>query len=143
MLVTAPGELRISYQMAPEPVQVGRAREQARVALPGWGLAGHADLVALIVSELVSNAVMHGDGQIEVQLSYVRGGLRTEVHDEGRGRPVRRRPSADCERGRGLELIDGLIELYGGTRGVIDDLDCPGKTVYVTVCLNPDPEGTP
>ena len=87
MLVTAPGELRISHQMPPEPVQVGRAREQAR--------------------------------------------------------PVRRRPSADCERGRGLELIDSLIELSGGTRGVIDDRDCPGKTVYVTVCLAPDPEGTP
>jgi signal transduction histidine kinase len=143
MLVTAPGELRISYQMAPEPVQVGRAREQARATLPSWGLADHAELAALIVSELISNAVLHGDGQIGVQLSYIRGGLRTEVHDGGRGRPVRRRPSADCERGRGLELIDGLIELYGGTRGVIDDLGCPGKTVYVTVCLTPDPEGTP
>jgi anti-sigma regulatory factor (Ser/Thr protein kinase) len=143
MLLTAPGELTTSYQMPPEPVQVRRAREQARAALPGWGLAAHAGLAELIVSELVSNAIMHGDGQIEVQLSYISGGLRTEVHDEGHGRPIRRRPAADCERGRGLELIDGLIELYGGMRGVIDDLDCPGKTVYVTVCLAPDPEGTP
>ena len=38
----------------------------------------------------------------------------------------------------GLELLDGLIALYGGERGVIDDRAGPGKTVYVAVPLAGD-----
>jgi hypothetical protein len=32
-------------------------------------------------------------------------------------------------------LLDGLIELYGGERGVISDPASPGKTVYVALSL--------
>jgi anti-sigma regulatory factor (Ser/Thr protein kinase) len=141
MLVITSPELGVSYRLSPEPVQVGRAREQTRGVLPGWGLGEHAGLAELIVSELVTNAIVHGTGQVEVHLSYAGGCLRAEVHDFGGGRPVRHPAVADREGGRGLELIDGLIELHAGTRGVIDDLDCPGKTVYVALSLAPDPEG--
>jgi hypothetical protein len=143
MFVTAPGELTVSCQMSPEPVQVARARERARQALPCWGLSEHAELAELIVSELVTNAIVHGNGPVEVRLSYAGVDLLAEVHDGGRGRPIRRSPSPDSEGGRGLEVIDGLIKAYGGARGFIDDIDRPGKTVYVAVCLAPDPEGTP
>ena len=139
MFVTAPGELAVSYRLRPEPVQVGRAREQARKTLPRWGLGEHADLAELIVSELVTNAVVHGDGQIEVRLSCACGDLWAEVHDDGAGRPVRQRPGSDDERGRGLELIDGLTELYGGARGIVEDSNGPGKTVYVAVPVGCDP----
>jgi anti-sigma regulatory factor (Ser/Thr protein kinase) len=141
MLVTASPAPTVSYCLTSESVQVGRAREQARNALPGLGLADYAELAELIVSELVTNALVHGNGQIEVHLSYARGSLRAAVHDCGAGRPVRQHPAADSESGRGLELIDGLIEPYGGTRGVVDDGDCRGKTVYVAVALAPDPKG--
>lgn len=86
----------------------------------------------------MANAVVHGDGQIEVRLSCGADGLRAEVHDDGAGRPVRRRPLSDDEWGRGLELIDGLIERYGGARGVVEDAAGVGKTVYVTVPLDCD-----
>ena len=136
MLVATPDELAVSCRLDPEPVQVGRAREQARKTLPGWGLGEHADLTELIVSELVTNAMVHGRGHIEVRLSCAAcGDLWVEVRDDGAGRPVRQRPGTDDERGRGLELIDGLIELYGGARGVVDDSNGPGKTVYVAVPL--------
>jgi hypothetical protein len=65
-----------------------------------------------------------------------------EVHDHGTGRPVRRRTTADDEQGRGLELFDGLIDLNGGVRGVVDDTDGPGKTVYVALSLDPSQAGT-
>ena len=107
MLVTASGELAVSYRLDPEPVQVGRAREQTRKFLPGLGLGEHADLAELIVSELVTNAMVHGEGQIEVRLSCACGDLRAEVHDDGADRPVRQCPGTDDERGRGLELIEG------------------------------------
>ena len=46
-------------------------------------------------------------------------------------------PAADDEQGRGLELLDGLTNLNGGARGVVDDTDGPGKTVYVVLSLYP------
>ncbi len=141
MMVTVPDDLAVRYRLDPEPVQIGRAREQASKALAGWGLGEHTDLAALIVSELVTNAMVHGEGQIEVRLSCACGDLRAEVHDDGAGRPVRRCPAVDDERGRGLALIDGLIELYGGARGVVADSNGSGKTVYVAVSLPPIPAG--
>ena len=137
-----PSEQSITYLLRPEPVQVSRVREQVRQALPTWGLAKHAELAALIISELVTNAIVHGSGLIEIQLTCEGGSLCVYVHDQGDRRPVRRHPDGDCEYGRGLELIDGLIEQYGGSRGVFGDRDRTGKTVYVTLPLTCDPEGT-
>lgn len=142
MLVTASPALTASYLLSPEPVQVARVRERARGELRGWGLDEHAALAELIVSELVTNAMVHGIGPIAVHLSYTSGSLRAAVHDYGAGRPVWQHPAADHESGRGLQLIDGLIELHGGARGVVDDSDCCGKTVYVALSLTPDPKGT-
>ena len=142
MPVTGSNELAVSYRLDSDPAHVSRAREQARKALPGWGLGEHSDIAELIVSELVSNAMVHGAGQIEVRLSCAAfHDLWAEVHDDGPGRPVRHRPGTDDECGRGLELIDGLIELYGGARGVIEDSTGLGKTVYVAVSLGSNPAG--
>ncbi|HUK71287.1 MAG TPA: ATP-binding protein [Streptosporangiaceae bacterium] len=140
MLVATQDELAVSCWLDPEPVQVARAREQARKTLPSWGLGEHVDLTELIVSELVTNAMIHGRGRIEVRVSCAAcGDLWVEVRDEGAGRPVRHRPGTDDERGRGLELIDGLIELCGGARGFVDNSNGPGKTVYVAVPLGSSP----
>ncbi|HET7017120.1 MAG TPA: ATP-binding protein [Streptosporangiaceae bacterium] len=141
MTTPTPCEQSISYLMRPEPFQVSRVREQARQALPAWGLAEHAELAELIISELVTNAIVHGTGLIEVGLSYEDGSLRVHVHDQGDRRPIRRHPDGDWEDGRGLALIDGLIEQYGGSRGVLGDSDRIGKTVYVTLPLSCDREG--
>src|ERR1700734_2830655 len=137
-----PGEQAVSYRVRPEPAQVARARAQARQALPGWGLAEHTELTEVIVSELVTNALVHGTGQIEIRLSYEGGCLRTQVHDHGGGQPIRRHPAADCERGRGLGLVDGLIELHGGTRGVVSDSDWLQPAVYVPHALASGGVGT-
>lgn len=128
-------ELSVACRLGRDPVEVRRAREMARKALPGWGIAEHTGLAELIVSELVTNAVRHAEGPIEVRVSYACGDLWTEVHDQGAGRPIRQRAATDDDQVRGLELLDGLIGPYGGARGVVDDSDGPGKTVYVAVSL--------
>jgi anti-sigma regulatory factor (Ser/Thr protein kinase) len=136
-------EQSMSCQLSHEPAQVRQAREQARQALFRWGLGEHAELARLIVSELAANAIQHGDGPVQVRVSYARGDLRVEVHDDGAGRPARRPVTADDESGRGLALLDDLIGLHGGTRAVANDSAGPGKTVYVTVRLAAGPAGAP
>jgi anti-sigma regulatory factor (Ser/Thr protein kinase) len=140
MPLTAIREFSVACRLGQDPVQVSNAREQAREALTGWGLGGHVHLAELIVSELVTNALRHGDAPIGMRLSYSGGDLRVEVHDGGAGRPVRQHAATDDECGRGLEVLDGLIAQHGGERGVINDHAGPGKTVCVAVRLVASPE---
>jgi anti-sigma regulatory factor (Ser/Thr protein kinase) len=133
----------VSFCLEPEPGQVARARELARAALARRGLGGHFWLAELIVSELVTNAIVHGAGPVRVDLSCGDGRLRVEVHDGHPRRPVRRQPSPDDEAGRGLALINGLIGLYGGEFDVADDDSGPGKSVRVIVCLPQDSVAAP
>ncbi len=132
------GELSVTYRLGHDPVGIGRARELARKTLATWGLSEHAGLAEIIITELATNALHHGTGPIDIGLSYFGSDLWAEVHDNGAGRPVRRQATADDEQGRGLELLDGLIDLYRGARGVVDDSGGPGKTVYVAVSLVKD-----
>jgi hypothetical protein len=141
MQLTAAREPAVTYLPGREPVHARHARHQARALLEAWDLREHADLGELVVSELVTNAVCHGAGPIWMQLSFTGGDLRVEVHDDGAGRPVRKHVGGEDECGRGLELLDGLIELHGGERGVINDPAGPGKTVYVVLSLEATPAG--
>ena len=132
----------MTWRLADDPAELGHARDVVRKALAGWALSEYAELAELVVTELVTNALRHGAGPIDVSLSVTGNELRTEVHDYGAGRPVRRRTTVDDEQGRGLELLDRLIDLNGGARGVVDDTDGPGKTVYVELSLDSNQAGT-
>lgn len=134
---TATGELTFSLRLDPEPAQVAYAREQVRKVTPGWGLAEHDDLLQLIVSELVTNALPHCDDPIELRLSYDENDLWIEVWDNDSTIPVRQDPDDDHESGRGIKLIDGLIKTYGGIRGTEERSFCAGKTVFVALSLQP------
>ena len=115
--------------------EVRRAREETGKALFGWGLAEHADLAEIIVSELVTNAIVHGEGPVMVRISYASGCLLAEVHDDGPGRPVRRQAAAEDESGRGLAVIEGLLAANGGSLTVTDDDAGSGKTVCAAIRL--------
>jgi two-component sensor histidine kinase len=141
MQLTAARQPADAYLPGRDPEHAGHARRQARALLEAWDLSEHAGLGELVVSELVTNALCHGEGPIWMRLSFARGDLRVEVHDDGAGRPVRKDAGGDDESGRGLELLDGLIELHGGQRGVISDQASPGKTVYVVLSLTASPAG--
>lgn len=127
-------ELTVTYRVRRHPSEISRARELARKALTDWGLVDHTDLAELIVSELATNALRHGAGPITVRLSYVSDrDLWLEVHDHGRGRPVLRKTTADDEKGRGLALLDALMDLHSGIRGMVDNPTSPGKSIYVAL----------
>jgi anti-sigma regulatory factor (Ser/Thr protein kinase) len=141
MHLTAAREPAVVYLRGREPVHARHARQQIRALLEAGDFSEHADLGELIASELVTNALCHGAGPIWMHVSFTGGALRVEVHDDGAGRPVRKQASGDDECGRGLELLDGLIGLHGGERGVISDPAGPGKIVYVVLSLGAAPAG--
>jgi anti-sigma regulatory factor (Ser/Thr protein kinase) len=91
-----------------------------------WELNGalsptRADDAQLLVSELVTNALLHGprDGQVRLHILLEAERVRVEVHDQGAGfSPVRppRRPLPRRPHGRGLYLLDQLAERWGNAR---------------------------
>jgi len=128
-------ERSVGRQFRRDPAQVSQARRLVREALAEWGFDGYADHLVLISSELVTNALRHGAGMISIRLYRAGRDLRIEVHDHGAERPVRRHAGTGDEGGRGLEVIDSLISMYGGYRGCTDDDTGPGKTVFVVMQL--------
>jgi anti-sigma regulatory factor (Ser/Thr protein kinase) len=68
----------------------------------------------LVVSELVTNAVLHGRGAITLNLRVARDGVYGEVVDQGAGfeREVRERGSDEFN-GRGLTIVDALSRRWG------------------------------
>lgn len=79
-----------------------------------------ADKARLLISEVVSNAVRHGDGEtIRVLIDGEPGGeLRCEVMDEGHGfvPTARDKPSTE-EGGWGLHLVETLSRRWGVREG--------------------------
>jgi anti-sigma regulatory factor (Ser/Thr protein kinase) len=132
--LTAVPEYSASWLLGRDLTEARHAREQARKALAAWELSEHADVTELILSELVANAIRHGQGQIGVRISHDGTNLRVEVHDDGADRPIRRPAATDNESGRGLELVDGLLGV-DGVRGVTADEAGDGKTVYAVIRL--------
>lgn len=82
---------------------------------------------ALLVSELVANAVRHGLPPITVQLRCVGADtLEVRVHDNNPAVPVvRRMEDADAQGGRGMALVNLLSDAWG-----VDEIPEDGKTVW-------------
>jgi len=87
-------------------------RHGVRATLERWGLAALADTSELIVSELVTNAVNHARGPIEVRLLRGRS-LVCEVGDSSFAMPTLRDPDTGADTGRGLRLVDRLAYRWG------------------------------
>ncbi|MFI5616477.1 SpoIIE family protein phosphatase [Streptomyces sp. NPDC051567] len=116
------------WQLPREARSVGRARELARTKLPAWGLEGLLDTTELLVSELVTNALRYGEGEIRLRLLLDRT-LVCEVWDGNLAQPRRRRARDTDEGGRGLQLV-GLMSAGWGTRRTHR-----GKTVWFELPL--------
>ncbi|MFF3146846.1 SpoIIE family protein phosphatase, partial [Streptomyces sp. NPDC057927] len=118
-----------SWTLPGDQSAVRSARTLAARQLTEWGLQGLQDATQLIVSELVTNAIRHGTGQIELRL--VRHQVLTcEVSDTGPCTPRPRRARTTDENGRGLFLVTNLSRRWGsrpvpGGKVVWADQDLP------------------
>ncbi|MGW3622845.1 SpoIIE family protein phosphatase [Streptomyces sp. NPDC000880] len=122
------------WRLPREPRSVGRARELARAQLVAWDLEALVDTVELLVSELVTNALRYGEGEIRLRLLRDRT-LVCEVWDSGLVQPRRRRARDTDEGGRGLQLVGLLSAAWGSRRTPL------GKTVWFELAL-PDGDST-
>jgi anti-sigma regulatory factor (Ser/Thr protein kinase) len=133
-------------QLAPQPAcrfslsagvqAAAEARGQLHELVSMWGIGVDADVLVLLASELITNAVTHagngaGAGAISVCVRCLRGELRVEVHDGSHDMPagVPLEADDDAETGRGLMLVDALAAEWGFYRTP------GGKAVYFTLPL--------
>ncbi|PKT67959.1 hypothetical protein CW362_37605 [Streptomyces populi] len=111
----------MQLEIRPDPAEVGRARRWARSRLAGSGIDADeplAETLILLVSELVTNAVVHTGCPAVLRLCLPGGGadaatVRLEVADSSARPPAPRHADGDETNGRGLELVDGLADRWG------------------------------
>ncbi|MFI7467539.1 ATP-binding protein [Nonomuraea sp. NPDC049646] len=102
----------------PLPTQrqsAGLARRLARQTLTEWGAtAEKIDDALIVVSELVTNALVHALPPVAFGLERLEGKVRGEVTDHGPlGLVVPHQASILHTRGRGLNLVDQLADAWG------------------------------
>ncbi|WP_308379189.1 ATP-binding protein [Streptomyces sp. ISL-43] len=108
--------LQVQLEVGPDPAEVGRARRWARSRLAGSGIGDDeplAETLILLISELVTNAVVHTGCPAVLRMLFGEPGVRVEVADASDRAPARRRAAGDDTGGRGLELVDGLADRWG------------------------------
>jgi len=127
MSSTPAGQLRTA--LPPTADSVPRARELIRSLYASTGVDADSDTVLLLVSELVSNAVRHAGGAVEVCARQVGSTLRVEVSDGSATMPQVQVHSIESTGGRGLQMVDELADRWG-----VDALAAgAGKTVWFEI----------
>ncbi|ROR72569.1 ATP-binding SpoIIE family protein phosphatase [Bogoriella caseilytica] len=100
---------RRRWPLAPSGESISRARAELRATCAAWGVQATGEL-ELVVSELVTNAVLHGRGLVEFRLLAVSGGLRVEVEDGDPTPPVIRDQTSGRVGGYGMHIVEQLAE---------------------------------
>ncbi|MEI5011649.1 SpoIIE family protein phosphatase [Streptomyces sp. PmtA] len=119
-----------SWDLVDEPAAVRTARQVAARQLSEWGLEHLVTNVELVVSELVTNAIRHGEGPSRLRLIQHQV-LTCEVTDGSTSHPRPRHPDTLDENGRGLFLVAQLSRRWGSRSGA------DGKVVWAEQDLPP------
>jgi anti-sigma regulatory factor (Ser/Thr protein kinase) len=130
-----PGAASVSceYELPACFEAVKDARDFAMTTLRRWNLHDLLDAVALVASELVTNALRHAVSQESahrghpIQLCLIRRSSRVvcAVRDPSDVGPVSKEPDFVSESGRGLHLVDSFSDTWGW-----HPLLGPGKVVW-------------
>lgn len=117
-------------RLNPSPTSVGQARKFSQRWLDAEGAPELAEAVALVVSELVTNVVLHARTPFELCLEHRGDRLRVSVADEAGDAPVRQPVDVEAGSGRGLQLIDAMsieagLEVTGNGKQVWCELGWP------------------
>ena len=111
-IVQHAGHIDARIELPAEPASVALARQFVRDVLDeSW--SDLSDVVTLLTSELVTNAIRHAHSPCTVQVKATPGKVRVEVLDDNPAPVVPRKPPADAESGRGIDLVDVLAGSWG------------------------------
>ncbi len=100
--------------ISPHVRAVAPARRWARDRLVEAGVEGQAlDVLVLLVSETVTNAVAHADPPVHLCVDVDADRTRVEVTDGARTEPILRHPPASATGGRGVMFVDELSTRWG------------------------------
>ncbi|MFD7631769.1 SpoIIE family protein phosphatase [Streptomyces sp. NPDC059851] len=121
-----------------EPARIAGARRQVRELLHDWADPDQVDSAVLMVSEMVTNVLVHTDGDALLVAEAVGelGGrrLRIEVADSSDELPHVRHPGEMASSGRGVLLMEMLADAWGvDPRG-------EGKSIWFELHEQPKPE---
>jgi anti-sigma regulatory factor (Ser/Thr protein kinase) len=73
------------------------------------------ETVQLLLSELVTNAVLHAASQPKVAISVLRDRVHIEIVDSSADTATPRNADDEAESGRGLGIVDALAQSWGTT----------------------------
>ena len=118
---------REALEVDARPGAVPQVRRWVRRALSGWQLDALTDDAELVLTELVSNAVLHAAGRVRIVVTCEPDGVLLEVLDSSPVAPVRRAVSDGGTTGRGLHLVAAMASAWGVSPRPDD---APGKTVW-------------
>lgn len=123
--------MELRTELEGDPSQVARARKLVGDAMSRWGVHGaDCEVTVLLVSELVTNALLHSRPPYELHARREGGTVRVEMSDsDAEGRPAIRPTRQDVPGGRGLRLVESLASAWGTER------DPRGKRVWFEVAL--------
>ena len=117
----------LSVDLPPEPASATRARTLARERLEMSCSRDTLETVALLVTELVTNAILHARTPLLLTLESRPGHVRICVEDRSNDQPAVRSYESDAVTGRGLALVEQLASTWGV------DTTPSGKVVWCEV----------
>jgi len=112
-----------------EPRDVLLARAFVRRTLAERGLQDFADDAVAVISELVTNSIMHGRGPITAKVGVDEGEIEVSVSDTAPTVPAPRDPDVEDEGGRGLLIVAKLSDRWWTEAGPY------GKTTIARISL--------
>jgi hypothetical protein len=102
------------WPIAPEERSVSQLRTSVSRTLLGWSIpTSIAHDILLLVTELATNAVLHGRPPIQLRLRRTAAHIVVEVDDSATFLPRKLRPTPEDEHGRGLQLVSLLAHRWG------------------------------
>ncbi len=134
-MVERPEAARIALPRS--PTSVGTARRFIAARTTAWSFPEPAaDQLVLIGSELVTNAVLHAAGTINVDVDLDLTAVRVEVADSSDDRPAPRDGAPEDTSGRGLHLVEAMARAWG-----VEQERDDGKVVWFELDVPPLPTG--
>lgn len=122
----------MEIDVLPDLAVLGELRRSvaAHLLRSGWP-AGAVENAVLVISELLTNAIVYGRPPIRLSLAQRAEVLCLEVDDAGNGQPTLESGRADGAGGLGLQIVDALAARWGV------EIRAPGKAVWVELVGKP------